>query len=216
MNPKVDAYFVDGCGRCPLGGTPQCKVNNWREPLETLRSIVLESGLTEELKWHVPCYTFQGTNVLLLGAFKENCVISFLNGALLKDAKKVLEKPGENSQAGRIIRFTNVQEVLKLKPTIKAYIREAIQNEKSGLKVNLSAKTELVLPEEFQAMLKKNPALKKAFQSLTPGKQRAYNLYFSAPKQSQTREARIQKCIPKILNGEAIDEEYRKRRSVKS
>jgi len=211
LNPKVDVYLAEGCGRCPLGGTPQCKVNNWREPLETLRSIVLETGLKEELKWRVPCYTFQDTNILLLGAFKDNCVISFLNGALLKDPKKILEKPGENSQAGRVIRFTNVQEVLKLKSTIKAYIKEAIEYEKAGLKVTLDARTKLIFPEEFQAMLKKNPALKKAFQSLTPGRQRAYNLFFSAPKQSQTREARIQKSIPKILKGEGIDEAYRKK-----
>ena len=136
MNPKVDVYFTAGCGRCPLGNTPQCKVNNWREELEKLREIVLDCGLNEELKWGVPVYTFQKSNIVLMSAFNENCVISFFKGALLKDAAGILKKPGENTQAGRVIRFANAREIVEAEAILKAYIHEAVEVEKAGLKVH--------------------------------------------------------------------------------
>lgn len=136
MNPKVDTYLTAGCGRCPLGNTPECKVNNWRAELEELRAIVLGCGLDEELKWSVPVYTFEKNNIVLIGAFKEYCVLSFMKGALLKDAAGILTKPGENTQGGRVVKFTDVREITRLAPVLKAYIREAVEVEKAGLKVN--------------------------------------------------------------------------------
>lgn len=205
MNPKVDVYFTAGCGRCPLGNTPECKVNDWREELEQLRLILLESELSEELKWGVPCYTFQNNNVVVIGAFKESCTISFFKGALLKDAEKILTKPGENTQAGRVIRFTDAREIIKMKPVLKSYISEAVEVEKANLKVEFKKNPEPV-PEEFQIKLDENPDLKTAFQALTPGRQRAYILHFSAPKQSKTRSARIERCIPQILIGKGLND----------
>lgn len=206
MNPKVDFYLTEGCGRCPLGGTPKCKVNNWPEELEQLRMILLHCGLTEDLKWGVPCYTFQKSNIAILAAFKEYCALSFFKGALLNDAKSILENPGENTQSARLIRFTNVREIVALEAILKAYIYEAIEIEKSGLKVDFKEKTKLVYPEEFQQKLDEAPALKAAFEALTPGRKRAYILYFSAPKQSKTRESRIEKCIPQILIGKGLND----------
>jgi Uncharacterized protein conserved in bacteria len=205
MNPKVDVYLAAGCGRCPLGNTPQCKVHNWREELELLREIVLECGLTEELKWGVPCYTFRESNVLLISAFKEYCTLSFFKGALLKDAHKILSKTSENMQAGRLIKFTNVQDVIRMKPILKAYIEEAVEVEKAGLKVNFEKNPEPV-PLEFQNKLDENPDLKKAFAALTPGRRRGYIIYFSQPKQSKTRASRIEKCIPRILSGKGLND----------
>jgi uncharacterized protein YdeI (YjbR/CyaY-like superfamily) len=209
MNSKVYIYFVDGCGRCPLVATPKCKVNTWKEELQHLRMIILnktaiKNGLKEELKWGIPCYTFQGNNILILAAFKDFCSISFLKGVLLKDEKGILTKPGENSQSARQIRFTNVKEILKLESTIKAYINEAMELEKSGEKVEFKKINEFVIPEEFQTKLNKIPALKTAFKALTPGRQRGYLLYFSAPKQSKTRDSRIEKCLKQILNGKGL------------
>ncbi|MCX6353088.1 MAG: DUF1801 domain-containing protein [Bacteroidetes bacterium] len=206
MNPKVDAYLIEGCGRCELGGTPQCKVHNWEEELELLRMIILDSGLTEELKWKVPCYTFQKNNILILAAFKEYCAISFFKGALLKDDYVILSKPGENTQAARLIKFTNLQEIEKVKTIIKAYIQEAIEIEKAGLKIDFKEKTKLIFPIEFQNKLDEIPELKMAFEALTPGRQRGYNLFFSAPKQSTTREARIEKCLQQILRGKGLND----------
>jgi uncharacterized protein YdeI (YjbR/CyaY-like superfamily) len=205
MNPKVDVYFATGCGRCPLGNTPRCKVHNWQEELEKLRMIILDCGLTEELKWGVACYTWQKSNIILLSAFNEYCALSFLKGALLKDANSILKKPGENTQAGRVIRFTDVLEIARMEPVLKAYIHEAVEVEKAGLKVNFKKNPEPV-PEELQNKLDKIPALKTAFYALTPGRQRGYILYFSQPKQSKTRESRIEKCVPQILNGEGLNE----------
>lgn len=204
-NPKVDIYFNAGCGRCPLGNTPQCKVHNWQEELETLRQIVLDCGLTEELKWGVPCYTFQENNVILLGAFKEDCVISFPKGSLLKDTNGILTKPGQNTQAGRVIRFTNVQQIVELETILKEYIYEAIEVEKAGLKVEFTKNPEPI-PEELQKKLDNNPDLKTAFYSLTPGRQRGYIIYFSQPKQSQTRESRIERYIQQILIGKGLND----------
>lgn len=206
MNPKVDVYLAAGCGRCPLGNTPDCKVNDWQKELETLRTIVLDCGLTEELKWGHPCYTFQNANIVLIGAFKESCVLSFFKGALLKDADKILSKPGENTQAGRVIRFTDVQKILELESTIKAYINEAVKVEKSGLAVNFKKVTEYAVPEELQNKFDENPVLKTAFNKLTPGRQKGYLLYFSQPKQSKTRQSRIEKYTSQILIGKGLHE----------
>ncbi|REG88303.1 YdeI/OmpD-associated family protein [Algoriphagus antarcticus] len=205
MNSSVDSYFTEGCGRCPLGGTPQCKVHNWTEELKQLRIIILDCGLTEMSKWGVPCYTFQKSNVLILAAFNDYCSISFFKGVLLNDEQKVLTKPGENTQAARLIKFTTIQEIAQLKPILKAYIFEAIEVEKEGLKV-IFEKNPAPLPEEFQNKLVEFPALKVAFEALTPSRQRGYILYFSAPKQFKTRVARIEKCAPKILDGKGLND----------
>lgn len=166
--------------------------------------IVLDCLLTEELKWGVPCYTFQKNNVLLLHMFKEYCAVLFIKGALLNDANGILIQQSENVQATRQIRFTNVQEIVEMEPILKAYIYEAIEIEKAGLKVNFKPVKEFSIPEEFQHKLDEIPALKTAFDALTPGRQRAYILFFSAPKQAKTRASRIEKCIPQILNGKGL------------
>ena len=192
MNPKVDAF---------LG-----KAKQWREEFEQLRRIILDCGLTEELKWGVPCYTFDGKNVVLIHGFKEYCAILFVKGALLKDASGILITQTENVQAGRQVRFSSVREIVEMEPTLKDYIHEAIEAEKAGLKVDFKKTTEFAIPEEFQKKLDETPALKIAFEALTPGRQRAYLLHFSTPKQSKTREARIEKCMPQILNGKGLND----------
>ncbi|MBA4462864.1 MAG: YdeI/OmpD-associated family protein [Nitrosopumilaceae archaeon] len=174
------------------------------EELKQLRTILLDCGLTEELKWGVPCYTFQNSNIVLMSAFKEYCALGFFKGALLKDANGILDKPGENTQAARQIRFTNVREIVEMEPVLKAYIDEAIEVEKAGLKVDFKKTLEFEIPEEFQNKLDEIPALKTAFEALTPGRQRAYLLYFSQPKQSKTRESRVEKCMPQILDGKGL------------
>ena len=204
MNPKIDLYLAEGCGRCSLGGTPECKVHNWTHELALLRTIVLDCGLTEELKWGVPCYTFQQRNVLIVAAFKEFCSISFFNGALLQDAEGILSKQGEHSQAGRIVRFTNTQDILALEPVLKTYIYEAIEVEKAGLKVPSQPVSELPMPAELQQKFDEMPAFKAAFSALTPGRQRGYLLHFLDAKQSKTRETRIEKYVPKILSGKGM------------
>jgi len=193
MNPKVDFYFS--------------KAEKWQEELEKLRTIILDCQLTEELKWGVPCYTYQKSNIVLIHVFKEYCAVLFFKGALLKDAKGILVQQTENVQAARQIRFTNVREIVEMETILKAYIYEAIEVEKAGLKVNYKKNTELVFPEEFQNRLDENPALKTAFDALTPGRQRAYNLYFSAPKQSKTRESRVEKCMQQILDGKGLNDQ---------
>ena len=193
MNPKVDVYLS--------------KTKKWQEELAKLRMIILDCQLTEELKWGKPCYTFQKSNIVLIIGFKEYCALLFCKGVLLNDANGILIKPGENTQAGRQIRFTNVREIVEMEPILKAYIYEAIELEKAGLKVNFKNNTELIFPEEFQNKLDENPALKTAFDALTPGRQRAYNLYFSAPKQSKTRESRVEKCMQQILNGKGLNDQ---------
>jgi uncharacterized protein YdeI (YjbR/CyaY-like superfamily) len=192
MNPKVDFYFS--------------KAKKWQDELEKLRMIVLDCGLTEELKWGVPCYTFQKNNIVLIHVFKEYCALLFFKGALLNDANGILIQQTKNVQAGRQIRFTNVREIVDMEPILKAYIYEAIEVEKAGLKVNFKENTELIFPEEFQKKLDEFPALKAAFDALTPGRQRAYNLYFAAPKQSKTRESRVEKCMQQILNGKGLND----------
>ena len=201
MNPKVDQYLMEGCGRCKFGGTPECKVHNWPEELIKLREILLACGLTEEVKWGVPCYTFEKKNIAIMSAFKEYASLSFFKGALLKDTHGLLDKPGENTQSARLIRFTDVHEIVKMEPVLKAYIHEAIEVEKAGLKVDFKGADEYSIPEEFQKKMDEMPALKEAFEALTPGRQKAYLLYFAGAKQSKTREARVEKYIPKILEG---------------
>ncbi len=211
MNPKVDKYLIDGCMRCPLGGTPECKVHTWPEELDLLRQIVLTSGLTEELKWGAPCYTFEDKNVLMVSAFKDFCCISFFKGSLLKDSKGLLDKPGPNSQATRLFKFTNIEGIQAVEEDIKTYIKEAIEIEKAGLKVNFKKNPE-PLPEELEQKFEDDPLLKDAFEALTPGRQRGYILFFSQPKKSETRTARIEKCVPKILNGEGMHDQYKGKR----
>jgi uncharacterized protein YdeI (YjbR/CyaY-like superfamily) len=212
MNPKVDNYLITGCMRCPLGDTPQCKVNDWQKELKALRMILLGCGLTEELKWGVPAYTYQKKNIILLSAFKESCVISFLNGVLLQDDQGILEKAGEHTQAGRIIRFSDEKKIASLEPTLRAYIFEAIEVEKAGMKIKLKTIAEHTMPEELQKKLDELPAFKTAFNALTPGRQRGYLLYFSQPKQSKTREWRIEKCMKDILLGKGIHDDYHARK----
>jgi uncharacterized protein YdeI (YjbR/CyaY-like superfamily) len=205
MNPKVDVYFTAGCGRCSLVNTPQCKVHNWDKELEILRTIVLDCGLDEELKWSHPVYTLQKSNIVMIGAFNENCVLSFFKGALLKDTDKILSKPGENTQSGRVIRFTDVREIIEKKDIIKVYIYEAIAIEKAGLKVDFKETKDFIIPEELEKKFEENSALKTAFYALTPGRQRGYILHFSQPKQSKTREERIKKRMSQILIGKGLN-----------
>ncbi|EPZ44478.1 YdeI/OmpD-associated family protein [Alicyclobacillus acidoterrestris] len=205
MNPKVDAYLAQGCMRCKLGGTPNCKVHKWEEELKRLRAILLDCGLTEELKWSQPCYTYQKRNVVMMSAFKEFCSLNFMKGSLLKDTYGVLVKPGENTQVGRQIRFTNVGDIIKMEPILKEYIHEAIEVEKLGERPKIRKNPE-PMPEEFHKKLHEMPDLKTAFEALTPGRQRAYILYFSAPKQSKTRESRIEKCMQRILEGKGLND----------
>ena len=193
MNPKVDGYVR--------------KSKQWQEELQKLRTIILDCGLTEEVKWRVPCYTLEGKNVLFIGRFKESCVLSFIKGVLLKDAKRILIQQTENSQSVRVIRFSTVRQIVELEPVLKAYINEAIEAEKAGLKVKLKKVSEFKMPEEFQTKLDEIPALKKAFTALTPGRQRAYLLYFSGAKQSKTRASRVEKWRQHILNGKGIDDD---------
>lgn len=208
MNQHADTYFTAGCGRCAKGGTPACKVNTWAAELAELRALVREAGLTEECKWGVPCYTVgngeKSGNVVIIHSFKEYCGLLFFKGALLKDAKGILIQQTENVQAARQLRFTDVREIVKLKSTIKVYLQEAIAVEKAGLKVSMKPTAEFAMPEEFQAKLDASPALKTAFESLTPGRQRGYLLHFAAAKQAKTWEARIEKCTPQILNGKGL------------
>src|SRR5262245_3841153 len=192
-NPRVDFFFN--------------KAKTWQEEFEKLRTIALDCGLTEELKWGCPCYTFQKSNIVLIHGFKEYCALLFFKGALLKDARSLLIQQTENVQAARQIRFTSLREIAKLKTVLRAYIKEATEIEKAGLKVNLKPTSEFKVPEEFQAKLAEMPALKTAFKSLTPGRQRAYLLYFSAAKQPKTREARVEKYMQRILNRKGLDDE---------
>jgi len=191
-NPKVDGFLS--------------KIKKWRREFEALRRIILDCQLTEELRWGKPCYTYQGSNIVLIHGFKEYCALLFFKGALLKDPKGVLVQQTENVQAARQIRFTNTREIVEMAPILKAYIREAIRVEKAGLKVDYKKTSEFKLPEEFKNKLAEVPALKTAFAALTPGRQRGYILYFSAAKQSKTRGSRIEKCIPQILNGKGLNE----------
>lgn len=206
MTTDVEIYFSEGCGRCSLGGTPECKVHTWQQELIALRRIVLECGLDEECKWGVPCYTFQGKNILMVSALKDSCIISFFKGSLLHDEHGLLSFAGENSQVAKMFRFTRAEDILTLEELIKTYIFEAVEVEKAGLKVPKSAAPEL--PDELLQKFEEMPAFQVAFEALTPGRQRGYVLYFSQPKQAQTRESRIEKCVAKILSGEGLHDKY--------
>ena len=193
MNPKVDWFFT--------------KATEWQEEFEKLRNIGLDCGLTEELKWGCPCYTFEKRNIVLIHGFKEYCALLFFKGALLKDPKGILIQQTENVQAARQIRFTNVREIVKMKPILKTYIHEAIEVERVGVRVKFKKTADFKVPEEFQNKLDEIPALKTAFKALTPGRQRAYILYFSAPKQSKTRKSRVEKCMRQIFNGKGLNDQ---------
>jgi uncharacterized protein YdeI (YjbR/CyaY-like superfamily) len=192
LNPKVDGYISHS--------------GKWQKELGKLRNILLDCQLTEEFKWGVPCYTFQNSNVVLIHEFKEYCALLFVKGALLNDANGILIKQTENVQAGRQVRFTNIREIVERESILKAYVDEAIGVEKAGLKVNFKQTAEFIMPEEFQTKLDEMPTLKTAFEALTPGRQRAYLLYFYAPKQSTTRISRIEKYLPQILNGKGLND----------
>ncbi len=200
MNQAVDEYLQIGCGRCPRGGTPACSVNRWRPLLVELRRIVLETGLIEERKWGVPCYTVDCKNVILIGSFLEYVVISFLKGGLLSDPHNVLQKSGPNSQVGRIIRFTEIETLLEMEPIIHEYVREATENERNGLSVVTKPVPESV-PDELQRMFNEDPSFEAAFYSLTPGRQRGYLIHFGQAKQPETRMRRIEKHIDRIFEG---------------
>ncbi len=192
MNTKVDEFLSNA--------------KQWKEEYEKLRNIVLDCELTEEWKWMHPCYTYQKKNIVLIHGFKDYCAILFHKGALLQDTHGILIQQTENVQAGRQIRFTNVQEIVELEPILKAYIIQAIEVEKAGLKVDLKKTTEFKMPEELQNKFDEIPALKTAFESLTPGRKRAYMLHFSKPKQSKTRDSRIEKCMQQILEGKGLND----------
>jgi uncharacterized protein YdeI (YjbR/CyaY-like superfamily) len=192
MNPKVDFYFT--------------RAKKWQEEISAMREIALDCGLDEELKWGCPCYTHNGENIVLVHTFKEYCAFLFFKGALLKDPKKLLIQQTANVQSARQIRFTNIKEIVGLKRTLKAYIHEAIEVEKAGLKVELKKTTEYPTPIELQSHFKRSPELKTAFKNLTPGRQRGYLLYFSQAKQASTRDSRIEKCIPLILSGKGLND----------
>jgi uncharacterized protein YdeI (YjbR/CyaY-like superfamily) len=197
MNPKVDFFFT--------------KAKKWQEEFETLRMIVLDPiaigcGLTEELKWGCPCYTFENRNIVLIHGFEEYCALLFFKGALLNDPNGILIQQTKNVQAARQVRFTNVRQIAKMERILMAYIYEAIEVEKAGLKVSLKKTSDFIIPEEFQKKLDKTPALKKAFDALTPGRQRGYVFYFSQPKQSKTRESRVEKSLKQILNGKGLND----------
>jgi uncharacterized protein YdeI (YjbR/CyaY-like superfamily) len=192
MNPRADFYFD--------------KADKWQEEIGKLRTIVLDCGLTEALKWGVPCYLFQKANIVLIHVFKDYCALLFFKGALLKDSHGILIQQTENVQSARQVRFTNIREIVAMEAILKTHIYEAIEVERAGLKVNFRKSTELVFPEELVKKLEELPNLKTAFEALTPGRQRAYNLYFSAPKQSKTRESRVVKCMQQILDGKGLND----------
>jgi len=192
-NPEVDFFFD--------------KAAKWQKEFEKLRTIILDCGLTEELKWGQACYTFQGNNIVLIHGFKEYCALLFFKGALLNDPDGILIQQTENVQSARQVRFTNLKDIVKQERTLKAYVYEAIEVERAGLKVRLKKTADFKIPEEFQNKLDRKPALKKAFNALTPGRQRQYIFYFSQPKQSKTREARVEKYLQQILDGKGLNDE---------
>ncbi len=193
MNPAIDLYLN--------------QAEPWRRALEQLRMIALECGLDEDLKWGSPCYAYQQRNVLIIGKLKDCCVLSFFKGSLLSDIHQLLIKPGEQTQAARLIKFTNVQQILTIKPILKAYIHEAMAVEKLGMKVDFKASSSLPIPEELEQQFIEHPNLKIAFNALTPGRKRGYLLHFSNAKQIKTKLSRIEKCIPQILKGKGFNEE---------
>ncbi len=208
LNPKVDKYLIDGCMRCKYGGTPKCKVNRWRTELETLRQIVLQTGLKEEIKWGIPVYTDNGNNIVTVNALKESANIGFFKGALLTDNHNILQTQG-NSQSIRLVKFTNIHEIEKSSNLLNTYILEAIEINKNGNEIELKKNPELI-PNELLNAFENDSSFKTAFYKLTPGRQRGYIIYFSQPKQSLTRSNRIEKYKQHILNGIGLNDKYKR------
>ena len=209
MNTNVDQFYVEGCGRCPLGGTPECKVHNWQAELALLRDLLHRADLQEECKWGFPCYTVNGKNVLMLGVFNDYCSVSFFKGALIKDESGLLEKPGPNSQAARLIKFRSTEDILNQYSSIELLVTQAIQNEKAGLSVSFKKNPE-PLPDELKDAFDLDPAFETAFYALTPGRQRGYLLQIAQAKQSKTRYGRIEKYKPMILSGIGLHDTYKR------
>ncbi len=199
MNPKVDAYVS--------------RARQWQDEIRELRKILLACPLTEEIKWGKPCYTFEGGNIVILQSFKKYCALLFFKGVLLSDPEDILVKTGENTKVGRQIRFTAVEEIVDVAATVKAYVAEAIEIEKSGQKIPPATRMELAIPAELEAAFAIDGAFESAFYALTPGRQREYVLHFSAPKQAKTRESRIEKCAPQILDGQGLRDAYTSKRT---
>lgn len=207
MLPKtVNDYLLTGCMRCKYGATPDCKVHQWQNELSLLRKILLDTPLSETIKWGVPCYTYNQKNVVILAAFKNYVALSFFKGELLNDNYNLLEKSGENSSSGRVIKFTNLEKILENSIQIQEYILQAIEIEKTGKSV-VKTKTEISYPDELLEKFKENSDFAQAFLKLTPGRQRGYIIYFTQPKQIKTRYLRIEKCISKIMEGKGLNEE---------
>lgn len=203
----VDQYLVDGCGRCSKGGTPSCTVHTWHPILVAMRELANECGLTEEVKWSIPCYTLNGKNVLMIHAFKEYCSIMFMKGSLLTDPNEILHRQTENVTAGRQLRYTSMEGFMKQRDLTKAFIVEAIALEKGGAKVPTRTQEDPVV-DELKEAFSQDEAFKTAFYQLTPGRQRAYLLHFAQPKQAETRASRIVKCMPLIMRGEGLNDAY--------
>lgn len=204
MNPQVDRFLLEGCMRCPKGATPACKVHRWTAILEKLRQFLLETDLVEDRKWGIPTYTLNGKNVIMLGVFNESCVLSFLKGILIEDPEELLEFPGPSSKQAKVLRFTGIEQVDPWEKLIQNFIQQAIDIEKKGKKVDAPRQTGLEIPEELTQKFEEQEGLEKAFFALTPGRQRGYLLHFTGAKQSATRLSRIEKLIPKILEGKGM------------
>jgi uncharacterized protein YdeI (YjbR/CyaY-like superfamily) len=211
MTKDIAIFFSDGCGRCSLFGTPDCKVHTWQKELRMLRQILNECGLTETMKWGSPCYTFNDANLVNIAALKNYCALGFFKGALLADPHKLLQKAGEESQSAMYMRFTDTKQIVAAAADIRAYVFEAMEIEKSGLKVNFKSIDEMVLPAELLATFETDKIYEKAFRSLTPGRQRGYIIHFNQPKQEATRYSRIEKAKPQILLGKGMNDDYRDR-----
>jgi uncharacterized protein YdeI (YjbR/CyaY-like superfamily) len=206
MNPAVDQILIQGCGRCSLVGTPQCKVNRWREILMGLRELLLETQLEETVKWGQPCYTLKDKNVALIHGFKEYCAIMFFKGAVLEDPEQILTQQTENVQSSRQFRFSSLKEFNQNKSKVQAFIQQAIDAEKTGKKIELKSHDEFAIPQELQERLSSDTTYRNAFERLTPGRQRAYYLFFAQAKQEATRKSRIEKMLPKIQQGKGPNE----------
>jgi len=200
----VQGYLKDGCGRCPLGGTPECKVHDWQSELITLRELMLQCGLDEQIKWSVPCYSHLGKNIAVVAALKDHCTLSFFKGSGLDDPDAILERPGQNTQSAKLIRFTSVSQIKKLSSRIKSFVQAAIELEKSGYKPPSSPPAQMEWPQELIKIFESDSRFRDAFDSLTPGRQRGYLLFFNAAKQSKTRIDRIQKNRERILDGHGL------------
>lgn len=209
MTRSIDRYLEAGCGRCPLGGTPDCKTLLWIDPIHAVRDILLDLPLVEEMKWGSPCYTHGGRNIAILSALKDGATLGFFKGALLADPHGLLHKAGENSQSARYLTFTSVKEVAAVSAAIRSYVLEAIANEKAGLNVESKAVTEADYPEELHQVFAEDPVLKAAFEALTPGRQRGYLIHFKGAKQAATRLSRIEKCVPLIFQGKGMQDDYK-------